>query len=200
MTVGPSVKVQCVEDPKDPGNGTYKFPEQWGWRTMQCRDPQPCIQDFPTPAAFSGLIVDPNAGVVNEWAQVSYKCEAADKFVYSGGVKVPDNVFNVTCRPPGYWDHGFTWGYCEKQIQQCGTNAADFPEVPKDASNNPMPISLVPSMGKVVNRGGKIYYKCDDDSMMTNLGQYAEVSSTYRFRHFWNELRSLLDGMFYTPI
>ena len=27
--------------------------------------------------------------------------------------QVPGNTFEVKCVPPGYWDAGFTWAYCD---------------------------------------------------------------------------------------
>ena len=36
-------------------------------------------------------------------------------------IQVPGNTFEVKCVPPGYWDSGFTWAYCDIATpQKCG--------------------------------------------------------------------------------
>ena len=56
MTHGPSVKIPCVQD--TPGAAPqFKFPAEWGGSLMQCRDPHPCLADFPVPPIHSGLVV-----------------------------------------------------------------------------------------------------------------------------------------------
>ena len=56
MTVGPSVKIPCVVDATGTA-GEFKFPAEWGGSSMQCRDPVPCLADFPVPPYHSGLVV-----------------------------------------------------------------------------------------------------------------------------------------------
>ena len=56
MTHGPSVKIPCVQDA--PGaSPEFKFPAEWGGSLMQCREPVPCLADFPVPPYHSGLVV-----------------------------------------------------------------------------------------------------------------------------------------------
>ena len=56
MTHGPSVKIPCVQDA--PGAAAeFKFPAEWGGSLMQCREPLPCLADFPVPPYHSGLVV-----------------------------------------------------------------------------------------------------------------------------------------------
>ena len=41
--------------------------------------------------------------------------------------QVPDNKFEVKCVPPGYWDSGFTWAYCDvANPPTCGSSPDDF--------------------------------------------------------------------------
>ena len=54
--MGPSVKIPCVVDAAGTA-GEFKFPAEWGGSSMQCRDPVPCLADFPVPPYHSGLMV-----------------------------------------------------------------------------------------------------------------------------------------------
>ena len=72
MTVGPSVKIPCVVDATGTA-GEFKFPAEWGGSSMQCRDPVPCLADFPVPPYHSGLVVS-DIYIVSASQYVSYLC------------------------------------------------------------------------------------------------------------------------------
>jgi hypothetical protein len=93
MDVGPSIKIPCVHEFPNP-NGTFKYPDIWGGRTMQCREPKPCVGDPLTPPINAGLQVDPATAtaVVNEWEAVNYTCKDSNLFVYLNGERVRRNL------------------------------------------------------------------------------------------------------------
>ena len=56
MTHGPSVKIPCVQHNLTTAP-SFEFPAEWGGSLMQCREPAPCLADFPEPPVHSGLKV-----------------------------------------------------------------------------------------------------------------------------------------------
>ncbi len=161
-TRGLSIEVRCGMGDTSP---EYDFPAEWGTGTMQCRDAAMC-SDPPTPPVNSGLVmvVEVNVTGYVEYDTVNYTCETAGHTMYLNNAVYGD-VFQATCLPPGHFED-VEWPYCETATNP--PTCSVFPEVPVG-----IPVSIVEQVP--VLRDAWVEYKCDDDSMTTNIGKIVKV-------------------------
>ncbi len=143
----------------------FILPSKWNTQAMTCRVRKECSQPQHPPESSGLKREDRPDGGYFEFDSASYTCLESEHKIWEDGVLTDKEAFEVSCIPPGNFESSVQWPLCDV----LNPPKCDQYLVPP-ADSGVSIIEEVPVLPL-----GKVYYKCDNPDMISNLGDVIPV-------------------------